>query len=264
MSVLVTTFRQCTALRAPHVLRSQGNFRQSVRMSSSSKITFGDKLPGHYVNKDTSAKSAVVVVQEWWGIVPEVIRQAEYISKELKVPVLVPDLYKGSVGVEAEEAKHMMDNLDFPQAAKEINQAAEHLRNDGAEKVGVVGFCMGGALAFLSAQGGSFDAVVGFYGAPPGEARQVDKIKAPCQGHSGSEDSFKGFADPATMKEFLDSIKGAKTEFYEYKGEGHGFMNADEKDIQDKMRTAELPKGSKEAQELAWKRTFQFLKANLA
>lgn len=40
-----------------------------------------------------------------------------------------------------------------------------------------------------------------------------------------------------TMKEFLDSIKNAKTELFEYKGQGHGFMNSDDKDIQDKMKS---------------------------
>ena len=36
-----------------------------------------------------------------------------------------------------------MDNLDFPQAVEEIKEAVQHLRNEGSQKVGAIGFCMG-------------------------------------------------------------------------------------------------------------------------
>lgn len=62
-----------------------------------------------------------------------------------------------------------------------------------------------------------------------------------------------------TVKGFLDKINGPATEFYEYQGQGHGFMNSDRKDIREKMDTGDLPVGSKEAQEQAWSCSIKFL-----
>ncbi len=65
--------------------------------------------------------------------------------------MLVPDLYKGKLGVDKEEASHLMSNLDWDVAAREIAQAAAHLRAEGSPKVGATGFCMGGALTLVGA-----------------------------------------------------------------------------------------------------------------
>jgi hypothetical protein len=65
--------------------------------------------------------------------------------------VLVPDLYRGKLGVDAEEASHLMTNLDWAGAVQDIGAAADMLAEDGNGSVGVVGFCMGGALSLASA-----------------------------------------------------------------------------------------------------------------
>jgi hypothetical protein len=65
--------------------------------------------------------------------------------------VLVPDLYRGKVGVDAEEASHLMTSLDWAGAIQDISAAAEELDTCGNGSVGVVGFCMGGALSLASA-----------------------------------------------------------------------------------------------------------------
>ncbi len=65
--------------------------------------------------------------------------------------VLVPDLYRGKLGVDAEEASHLMTNLDWAGAVQDISAAADLLAEDGNGSVGVVGFCMGGALSLASA-----------------------------------------------------------------------------------------------------------------
>jgi carboxymethylenebutenolidase len=65
---------------------------------------------------------------------------------------LVPDLYRGKSTVEAEEAHHLMTGLDFGAAAsQDVRGAVQHLKAlQPAHKVGVTGFCMGGALTVLS------------------------------------------------------------------------------------------------------------------
>ncbi|EIE18786.1 dienelactone hydrolase, partial [Coccomyxa subellipsoidea C-169] len=91
-------------------------------------------------------RPGVIVLQEWWGVTDEIKEQAEHLSKLGNYRVLIPDLYKGSIGVDAEEASHLMNNLDFKAAVEEIKTADKWLRETGSSKVGATGFCMGGAL----------------------------------------------------------------------------------------------------------------------
>lgn len=97
--------------------------------------TYGDSGPG------------VIVLQEWWGIDDEVKAHAKKISEQ-GYRTLVPDLYRGKLGVEAEEAQHLMDGLDWPGAVDDIRGAVDHLKPHGP--VGIIGFCMGGALTLAS------------------------------------------------------------------------------------------------------------------
>lgn len=60
----------------------------------------------------------------------------------------------------------LMTNLDFPAAVKELGEAVSYLKSSGATKVGVVGFCMGGALTFAAAQHAGVNAAAPFYGIP--------------------------------------------------------------------------------------------------
>lgn len=67
----------------------------------------------------------------------------------------------------------LMDNLDFKAATEEIKTAAGWLREKGAPKVGVMGFCMGGAMSLLGAEYAAVDACAPFYGTPPAELGHV-------------------------------------------------------------------------------------------
>ena len=94
-----------------------------------------------------SAKPAVIVVQEWWGVNDEHIKKAQRLA-EKGYRVMVPDLYKGKIGVEAEEANHLMSELDFDTAIQEICTAAKWLQDTGAPAVGVTGFCIAPRRSF--------------------------------------------------------------------------------------------------------------------
>ena len=72
------------------------------------KVTFGDTLPGYVCGDPTHP--GVVVVQEWWGVTETIQEHALRISQE-GYRVLVPDLYKGALGVNVEEAHHLMSNV---------------------------------------------------------------------------------------------------------------------------------------------------------
>jgi hypothetical protein len=121
-------------------------------------LGFGDMLE--------SDNPGVIVLQEWWGITPEIQGQAEKIASQ-GYRVIVPDLYRGKLGVDAEEASHLMDNLDWAGAIEDIRATANTLDEDGNGRVGVVGFCMGGALSLASgALVDSIDCAISFYGTP--------------------------------------------------------------------------------------------------
>lgn len=142
---------------------------------------------------------------------------------------LVPDLYKGKLGLEAEEANHMMSNLDFPGAVAEIRAAATFLKEEGSGKCGVTGFCMGGALTLATAvvNEGEVACAAPFYGIPDKQYFDCSKIKIPVQGHFGEQDSLEGFSDPKAAEELKKTLatSGCEYEVFMYPTVGHGFMN---------------------------------------
>eukprot|EP00959_Pyramimonas_sp_CCMP1952_P285440 5968136-Pyramimonas_sp.AAC.1 len=97
------------------------------------KITFGDGLPGYICGP--KGAPALLVVQEWWGVTDIVQEQAELLSTKSGYRCLIPDLYKGKIGVDAEEASHLMNNLDFMNAVEEIKQGIAFLKAEGSAKV---------------------------------------------------------------------------------------------------------------------------------
>lgn len=119
------------------------------------QIRFGPNkdIPGFELESPTgNNKLALIFVQEWWGITPVVKQQAALFAERGGFRVLVPDIYKGKIGVNREEASHLLTSLDYHLAVQEICHAVAYLQSTGSEKVGISGSCMGGALAFAAAQ----------------------------------------------------------------------------------------------------------------
>jgi carboxymethylenebutenolidase len=124
--------------------------------------------------------------------------------------VLVPDLYRGKLGSEAEEAHHLMSNQDWPGAVADIGGAARFLKAEGSPKVGVTGFCMGGALALAAAVlVPELDAAAPFYGVPNPGLADTKKVRVPVQGHFGGQDPMKGFSDPLAAADLEENLKAA-------------------------------------------------------
>lgn len=72
----------------------------------------------------------------------------------------------------AQSAGHLMENLDWPAARDKMTEAVKYLSGNG-KKVGVTGFCMGGALSLIAAQHSGVAAAAPFYGTPQEEICQV-------------------------------------------------------------------------------------------
>ncbi|XP_042478845.1 protein usf-like [Macadamia integrifolia] len=199
----------------------------------------------------------IVVLQEWWGIDYEIKNHAHKISQLAPgYRALIPDLYRGKVGLEVAEAQHLMDGLDWQGAVKDIHASVGWLKANGSKKVGVTGFCMGGALSIASAVlVPEVDAVVAFYGVPSSELADPAQAKAPVQAHFGELDNFVGFSDVTAAKALEEKLKasGLPYEVHIYPGNGHAFMNRSP-DAVKRRKGMGLTDEDEDAVELAWSR----------
>ena len=178
-----------------------------------------------YLSEPASVAGApgIVVIQEWWGLNDQIRGVADRLAS-CGYRALVPDLYRGKATVEAEEAHHLMTALNFADAAsQDIRGAVNHLKTAGT-KVGVTGFCMGGALTLLSvAQAPEIDAAVIWYGFPPLEYIDATKITARLQGHWATQDAFFPIA---TVDQLESKLRAAQVncDFHRYLAH-HAFAN---------------------------------------
>jgi carboxymethylenebutenolidase len=216
----------------------------------------GKTCSGYYAEPAAgSSAPGVVIIQEWWGV----NQQIKGVGNRLAAAgyrTLIPDLYRGKSGVEVQEAEHLMNNLNFGDAAsQDIRGAVQHLKSTGG-RTGVIGFCMGGALTLLSAVTvPEADAFVCWYGFPPLEYIDAAKITAPLQGHFAIEDAFFPIQQVDELEKKLQQA-GANYDFHRYHAQ-HAFGN-------ETALNMPIPaKYDAAAAELAWQRTLEFLKEHL-
>ena len=203
------------------------------------------------------AAPGMVVIQEWWGLNDQIKGVADKLAVA-GYRALVPDLYRGQVALEANEAEHLMNNLNFADAAgQDVRGAVQHLKASGSAKVGVTGFCKGGALTLLSAVNvPEADAAVTWYGYPPLEYVDASKIKVPLMGHWATDDAAFPIAKVDELEKKLRAAH-VNFEFHRYSAK-HAFANetADSKNLP-------FLKHDPAAAELAWRRTMGFLAKQL-
>jgi carboxymethylenebutenolidase len=204
-----------------------------------------------------SAAPGIVVIQEWWGLNDQIQGVADMLAAA-GYRALVPDLYRGKVALEANEAEHLMKGLNFGDAAgQDVRGAVQHLKSTGSAKAGVTGFCMGGALTLLAAVNvPEADAEVVWYGYPPLEYVDASKIKAPLMAHWATDDAAFAYANVPTLEGKLRAA-GVNFEFHSYNCK-HAFANetADSKNLP-------FLKYDRAAAELAWRRTMGFFGKHL-
>jgi len=219
----------------------------------------GSSVEGYLAEPvDQSNAPGVVVIQEWWGLDDEVKSVADRLAKA-GYRALLPDLYRGKLALEANEAEHLMNGLNFGDAAtQDIRGAVQYLKATGSQKVAVTGFCMGGALTILSACNvPELDGTVVWYGYPPLEYVDAAAIQKPMMAHWAMHDEFFSIAGVDQLEEKLKQA-GASYDFHRYDTK-HAFANP-------KSAVRDLPplEYNAEAAKLAWERTMEFFKKNLA
>ena len=157
----------------------------------------GTSAGGYLAAPDDGSGPGVLVLQEWWGLVPQIKGVCDQLAGEGFV-ALAPDLYGGEFAehTEMDKAGELMTTLPPDRAARDMSGAIDHLLGHGAvtgEAVGVVGFCMGGMLALMIAalEGDRVAAAAPFYGAPLGEdGPDWSSLTAKVEGHFAAVDDF--------------------------------------------------------------------------
>lgn len=171
----------------------------------------------------TQGAPAIVVIQEWWGLNDQIRGVADRLAR-CGYFALVPDLYRGKSTVEEEEAHHLMEGLNFADAATQDIAGAVAFLRQRSGKVGLTGFCMGGALTMLAlGQGVAVDAGATWYGMPPLEYIDAGKITAPVLGHWATQDEFFPIDNVDKLEAKLKDA-GVSVEFHRYLAY-HAFAN---------------------------------------
>ena len=217
----------------------------------------GSTAKGYVATPEVGAGPALVVIQEWWGLVDHIKDVCDRFASE-GFTALAPDLYQGQSTTEPDEAGKLMMALNIEQAAKAMSGAVDWLTASDkvrGEGVGVVGYCMGGGLALVLGcqRPDQIRAVVPYYGVIPWEAAQPDysKMTAAVQGHYAEKDDF---ASPAAVEALEAQLKGlgVEVEMFIYPNAEHAFFNDTRPEVYDE-----------DAATQAWNRTLSFFRSKL-
>src|SRR6266542_3841255 len=155
--------------------------------------TNGTMTPGYLARPAQGRGPGIIVIQEWWGLVPQIEQVADRFAAEGFV-ALAPDLYHGTSTRSPDEAGKLMMALRVDEAARDLAGAIDHLVAQpevSPKKVGTVGFCMGGALSlFAASKNPEVGACVVFYGGHQNIKPDLDALQAPVLGIYVGKDGF--------------------------------------------------------------------------
>jgi carboxymethylenebutenolidase len=217
----------------------------------------GGSAQGYLATPASGGGPGVVVIQEWWGLVPHIKQVCDRFAAEGFV-ALAPDLYHGASTTEPDEAGKRMMALNIGQAATDMRGAASHLAHlpqVTSQNVAIVGFCMGGALALYAASvSPDIGPVVDFYGIHPNAVPDLTHVRGPVMGNFAALD---GSVSPAQIRSLEGDLNrlGVQTDFKTYPDCDHAFFNDD--------RAGPGEPYNAEAAADAWARTLGFLRAHL-
>ena len=217
----------------------------------------GGTANGYLAVPESGHGPGVIVVQEWWGLSDQIKGTADRFARE-GFTALAPDFYhgKGAEIGEPDEAGKLMMALNADEVAKDARGAAQFLVQHEAtrgQKVGVIGFCMGGQLALLAGTvaPNEIGAVVDMYGIHPNVRPDYSKMNAPVLGLFAELDEM---VTEEARENLEDQLKraGVPFELHTYPGVDHAFMNEQREEVYNPLIAEE-----------AWRRVLAFFRQHL-
>jgi carboxymethylenebutenolidase len=215
----------------------------------------GGTASGYLATPPAGTGVPLIVIQEWWGLVPHITDVCERFAAEGFL-ALAPDLYRGETTTEPDEAGKLMMALNMAQAAKDLSGAVDEVSvRAGGDRVGITGFCMGGGLALVAAtqRSDKIKACVPWYGLIPWPDAQPDwdRLDAEVLGHYAEND---GFFTPAAAEDLADDLRrrGKEVEIVIHPGVDHAFFNDTRPEVYDATEAM-----------AAWQQTIGFLLTTL-
>jgi carboxymethylenebutenolidase len=199
---------------------------------------------------DDQRYPGVVVIPEFWGLVDQIKGVAQRFAADGYVAMAL-DLYHGEATDDRARATQLMRDLDQEQAARDTLGAMEYLSNRASGRIGIVGFCLGGAVAFqTAARSDAVGATVAFYPTVvPVDVLQA--IGAPMLALYAELDTIVLPAQAEVVEKALQS-RALSVETHVYPGVGHAFFNDSRPDNYDRP-----------AAEDAWTRTLSLFRKHL-
>lgn len=211
----------------------------------------GHELDAYVAHPEGEPIAGLVVVQEIFGVNPHIRSVADGYAKDgfLAVAPALFDRYErglelGYEGADMQKAMSLIPGLNLDHALKDTAAAIEYARRQAGKKVGVIGYCFGGTIAWLAAARPDVDAAVGYYGGQIAKFAD-ENPKAPIMLHFGKLDQH-------IPKQSIDAVQAANPEVpvFWYDA-GHGFNCNDRASY------------NAEAAKLARERSLDFLKKHL-
>lgn len=214
----------------------------------------GDNYEGYLAIPSSGSGPGVIVLQEWWGLVPHIKDICDRFAAE-GFTALAPDLYKGDSTTDPSDAATMMQALNIAETEQILRKAVTVLlarAETSSQQVGIIGFCMGGQLAMFAAGANpAIGATVNFYGIHPKVQPSYRDLNGPVLGIFAEKDAY---ASPEAVKA-LDkelTLLEKPHEFVTYPGTDHAFFNDQRPEVY-----------NPEAAEDAWQRTLAFFRQNV-
>lgn len=222
-------------------------------------LSAADRFSAYVARPAAEPRAAVIVIQEIFGVNAGIRRKCDRLAEEGYL-ALAPDLFwrlepgvelDPDVEPEFQRALDLMGRFDQDRGIRDLEATIHYIRHhEGVRKVGCVGYCLGGRLAFMTAARTDIDASVGYYGVGiDGLLGEKHAIAHPLMLHIPTEDGFVDKATQQAMHKGLDDHP--KVTLHDYEGLDHGFATEFGK------RRAE------DAAQIADQRTAEFFAANL-
>jgi carboxymethylenebutenolidase len=214
----------------------------------------GSTATGYLSKPKSGTGPGVIVIQEWWGLVDHIKDVADRFAREGFV-ALAPDLYHGKTAKSPDEAGKLFMALNIDRAEKDLRGATQFVlaqEETAGEKVGIVGFCMGGQLSLYAAcANANVGACVNFYGIHPNVHPNIAGLQAPVLGFFAEKD---GSVTPEAARKLEAQLKGAakQVEFHIYPGVSHAFFNDTRAEVYNERCAKE-----------SWQRLLQFFRNHL-